>query len=80
MTEEYEPIPCDRYAELEQAVVRRQRLRVAWRDPAGQLRVEVLRPRDLVTRRPAEWLIVLDAEDERFELRLDWIFRFEVLP
>lgn len=79
MREEYEPISCDRYAELERAVVCRQRLRVAWRHPQGPAFVEVLRPRDLVTRRPAEWLIALDQHDERLELRLDWIVRFEVL-
>ncbi|MGD8430645.1 MAG: Rho-binding antiterminator, partial [Ectothiorhodospiraceae bacterium] len=69
---------CERYAELELAIMRRHRLRVAWRDP-GRQRVGPLQPRDLVTRNHEEFLIADTDDGRRLEIRLDRIIRFDTI-
>ena len=65
MTSKYEPIACDVYASYELAIMRRQCMRVAWRAPRGDRRVETLRPVDLRTRRGAEYMLVDDRLGRR---------------
>lgn len=76
---DYRPIPCQRYAELEVAVMHQVRLRVAWHTTDGKLRMEQLRPTDLRTRAHEEFLIVEDSRGRPLEIRLDRISRFSPL-
>lgn len=79
MSTDYRPISCERYAELELAILRREHLRVAWRTASGKSRIEQLHPLDLRTRQHAEYLIAEDADGELLEIRLDHIRRFETM-
>ncbi|WP_019625359.1 transcriptional antiterminator, Rof [Thioalkalivibrio sp. ALJT] len=75
----YTPIACERYSELELAILRGQFLRTHWR--RGQMdRIAVVRPLDLRTRRSAEFLILRDAEGRRQWRRLDRLISFEPVP
>jgi len=50
----------------------RRRLRLAWRGAQGRVHVQVLLPRDLVTRDGAEFLVAgASPRDDPLELRLD---------
>ena len=77
MMSDYQPIDCGLYSEYELAIVQRKRLRISWREPDGQLHIERLQPCDLQTRDHAEFLIVLDRDAIRRELRLDRIVTAE---
>jgi transcriptional antiterminator Rof (Rho-off) len=55
------------------------RLRLSFRDPGGQLRIEVVRPVDLKTRRQEEFLLAETRDRNKLELRLDQIIKAEVL-
>ncbi len=77
MMTDYAPIDCGLYSEYELAIVHRQRLRVSWREPDGQLHMELLEPRDLQTRDRAEFMIALNRDAVRRELRLDRIVKAE---
>ena len=79
MSDDYTPIACDRYSELELHIMHRDRLRTAWRDEAGGLHQEVLQPVDLQTRSGEEFLLADDHAGERLEIRLDRIVRAEPL-
>jgi Rho-binding antiterminator len=72
---DYRPISCELYAQLEHWIVRRQRLRVAWREGARPPHLESLQPLDLRTREHAEYLIARRPGGGRVELRLDRIVR-----
>ena len=74
---DYTPISCQQYARYEQWIVRRQRLRMAWREHTTPTHLETLRPLDLRTRDHVEYLVVRRANGERVELRLDRILRAE---
>lgn len=74
---DYRPIACEIYAELELAILRRKRLRLAWRDCDGTHHVARLRPKDLMTRRHEEYLLCEDGGGNRVEIRLDRIIRFD---
>lgn len=75
----YTPIACERYSELELAILRGQFLRTHWR--RGEMdRIAVVRPLDLRTRRGAEYLILRDTEGRRQWWRLDRLISFEPVP
>lgn len=76
---EYTPIDCALYSQYELAILRHRRLRISWRDTAGETHIATLRPRDLQTRSGAEFLIARDQDGQSLELRLDWIQHVEVL-
>lgn len=70
---DYIPIDCSRYSEFELAIMHRTRLRLSWRDAAGNLHLETLLPTDLRTRRGAEYLVVASTTGREQEIRLDRI-------
>jgi Rho-binding antiterminator len=72
---DYKPVSCELYAQFEHWIVRRQRLRVAWKDGAMPPHIESLQPLDLRTREHAEYLIARRHGGGRLELRLDRIVR-----
>lgn len=79
MNKPYTPIPCEIYSRYELTILAAQSLRVAWRAPRGQLRVEVLRPLDLRTRRGGEYMLARDYGGNRRLLRLDRIIAAQPL-
>jgi Rho-binding antiterminator len=76
---EYRPISCQRYAELEVAIVHQLPLRMAWHTPDGGCRVEQLLPTDLRSREHEEFLLAEDSRGDPLEIRLDRIARFAPL-
>lgn len=70
---DYTPIDCDQYSEYELAILRKWKLRIGWQDEAGLSHIEMLLPRDLVTRQGEEFLIAETTAGERLEIRLDQI-------
>lgn len=78
MTPDYRPVPCTTYSAYELAIVRGHSLRLWWRGPRGEDRVETVVPLDLRTRRRAEYMIVRAAGGRRI-LRLDRIRRADAL-
>jgi Rho-binding antiterminator len=69
----YQPIACAAHERLEVAVLRRQRLNLAWRTEAGEERVETVLPVDVATRAGAEWLTVKLVDGQAEVIRLDRI-------
>jgi Rho-binding antiterminator len=76
---DYRPIDCARYSEYELAIMHRERLRIAWQEPGGQPRIDVVTPIDLLTLNHEEFLVVDRAEDHGLRLRLDYIRKTETL-
>lgn len=68
---EYRPIDCAIHDRDELAIIRRRRLRLSWRDDAGEPREGVVRPTDLTARGGEEFLSFVDAAGTRHEIRLD---------
>lgn len=73
----YVSMPCEQYAELELAIMHRERLRVAWRGEDDESFVGVLTPMDLQTEAGAEFLIGALPQGTQVRLRLDHIIGFE---
>jgi Rho-binding antiterminator len=75
MTDAYTPIPCALYSEYELAILRRQRLRLRWRD--GNIIYErVLRPVDLETKAHQEFLVACEEKNGQiWRIRLDHILK-----
>ncbi len=73
---DYRPISCRQYAELERAILQQAWLRVAWAVPGERRRLQSLRPLDLRTREHAEYLFALNLCGDELEIRLDHIHRF----
>jgi Rho-binding antiterminator len=69
----YQPIACAAHERLEFAVLRRQRLNLAWRTEAGVEQRETVLPIDVATRAGAEWLTVKHGEGQTEVIRLDRI-------
>lgn len=70
---DYTPIDCQLYSEYELAVLHHRKLRIAWRDTQNLSHIDVLLPRDLLTRCGEEFLIAESLNGERLEIRLDRI-------
>lgn len=70
---DYIPIDCALYSEYELAILRKWKLRIAWRDNQGDMHIEVFLPRDLQTRRGEEFLLADTQTGQRVEIRLDQI-------
>lgn len=81
MTEQsdYQPIDCAEHTRYEDAILRRSKLRVHWRDEQGADHVEMLLPKDLQTRTGVEYLLALTEHHEDRSIRLDRIHRVERL-
>ncbi|MGD2056120.1 MAG: transcriptional antiterminator, Rof [Gammaproteobacteria bacterium] len=74
---DYLPIDCGRYSEYELAILQRRRLLLGWRDCAGTLHMEWLRPVDLRSRKGAEFLRVVDHAGDEREIRLDRLIQWK---
>ena len=72
---DYKPIDCELYCRYELAIVRRQQLRIVWRDDQGECHLQSLQPLDLRTRQRAEYLLCSTGSGQPLELRLDHIVR-----
>jgi Rho-binding antiterminator len=72
---DYTPIDCELYSRYELAIMHRQKLRLAWRDPEGTYHLETLLPVDLRTRDHAEYLLSRTKTGRVIEMRLDRIIR-----
>ncbi len=75
----YHPIPCADYSRYECAIVQNQKLRLAWQDRRNLLQLHTVRPVDLLTRASEEFIIVLDEESHRHQVRLDYICHCAIL-
>jgi len=75
----YHPIPCADYSRYECAIVQHQQLRLAWQDQQNLLQLHKVRPVDLLTRASEEFIIVLDEENHRHQVRLDYIRHCTIL-
>lgn len=75
---DYRPISCEQYARYELWILRRQTLRLRWRDARGFDHLEAVRPLDLQTRAKAEYLVAERLSGERLTLRLDRILGSEL--
>ena len=75
----YRPIDCGLHSRFELAVMRGRPLTLGWRQSDGGLRREPVLPLDLATREGAEYLLV-EANGERLQLRLDRIVDSDALP
>ena len=76
---DYRRISCQRYAELEVAIVHQLPLRMAWHTPDGGCHIEQLRPCDLRSREHEEFLLAENSRGDAIEIRLDRIARFAPL-
>ena len=73
---DYVPIACMDHERLEFAVLRRQKLRLEYRDEGGRVVMRMVLPTDVATRDGAEWLSYREigtVEGAEGILRLDWI-------
>lgn len=68
----YVPISCEIYSEYELAILRRQRLRLVWRED-NILYESVVVPLDLQTQDHQEYLIGRSETGEAIKIRLDRI-------
>lgn len=73
----YQPIPCVEHEKLEYAVLKRQRLRLSFRDEAGARHDLLALPTDVATRDGAEWLSYRDEAGGEGVLRLDRLLSFD---
>lgn len=69
--DDYRPIDCHRYSQLEVAILRRWRLRLCWQDEHGDAHVEVVEPFDLRTANHEEFLLARRDNGETLRVRLD---------
>jgi Rho-binding antiterminator len=74
---DYRPIPCALYSRYELAILRRQRLRLRWRENDNVTRVDFLAPKDLLTAKGEEFLIAEDSAGRSLRLRLDHILEIQ---
>jgi Rho-binding antiterminator len=79
MMTDYTPIDCGHYSEYELAILHCRQLRISWHEPGGQAHIETLRPVDLKTLNHEEFLIAKTMSGDSLQLRLDYIFKFDVI-
>lgn len=76
--DKYKPIPCADYSNYEIWIIRRQQLKLAWKDETGQQHIGTLLPLDLQIRDKQEFLIASRPySDDKIHIRLDYILRCE---
>lgn len=69
----YTPIDCDLHSQYELAIMHHTKLRIVWRDTAGQEHVCTLLPLDIKTERGEEFILGHDHTGQPITLRLDRI-------
>ncbi len=75
----YHPIPCAEYSRYECAIVQHQQLQLAWQDIQNLLQLHRVKPVDLFTQASEEFIIIIDEENQRHQVRLDYILHCTVL-
>lgn len=70
---DYTPIDCGLHSEYELAIMRRQALRLTWRDTQDTVHIGIYRPLDLHTRDGEEFMVVADTDGTQSQIRLDYI-------
>lgn len=77
---DYRPIACVEHERLEFAVLRRQKLRLEYRDEDGRAVTRTVLPTDVATRNGAEWLSCRETDGgAEYVIRLDHILSVEAL-
>ena len=69
----YHPIACGDYSNYELAIMHRQNLQIAWKDPHKNHTISTITPLDLQTRQGKEFLIAETLQGEPLKIRLDHI-------
>jgi transcriptional antiterminator Rof (Rho-off) len=72
---DYRPVDCDTHSRYEEAVLLRRRLRLKWRTSNGEVREELVRPVDVITKKGEEFLLAHTTDGEELMLRLDHILK-----
>lgn len=75
----YHPIPCAEYSRYECAIVQHQKLQLAWQGTQNMVHLHIVSPVDLFTRDSEEFIILIDEEKQRHQVRLDYILHCLVL-
>ena len=70
---DYVPIACVEHERLEFAVLKRQKLRMVFRDESSEEHALLVLPTDVATRNGAEWLSYRDDQGVEAVVRLDRI-------
>ena len=73
LMDDYSPIDCATYSRYELAILRRQPLRLRWRDVDGIVHLEVVVPTDLQTAQGVEYLEARTSDGRTLRWRLDEI-------
>ena len=76
MMTEYTTVDCGLHSAYELAIMRRDRIKLGWRDTAGATHLETVIPVDLRTRSNEEFLVVSVTDGTQREIRLDRITHF----
>lgn len=71
MNDPYRPVPCAIHGACELAILRHTPLRMVWRAARREIRIEIVQPLDLRTRRGSEYMILRDGAGRRRIARLD---------
>ena len=69
---DYKPISCQDYDKYEIAILQRRNLHLIWRD-TNVIYDQVVTPLNLQTRNGEEFLLVRNANGDKFDVRLDRI-------
>ena len=76
---DYVPIDCALHTGYELAIMRRQQLRLTWRDEDGITHIKTVTPTDLRTLNHEEFMDVTDEQGGTYCIRLDHIQKHEIL-
>ena len=76
MMTDYTPVDCGLHSTYELAIMRRDRIKLGWRDTAGATHLETVIPVDLRTSSNEEFLVVSVSDRTQREIRLDRITHF----
>lgn len=76
MMTDYTPVDCGLHSEYELACMHQDRLKLSWRDAAGEVHIETIIPLDLRTHNSEEFMVVAGTDGTELEIRLDRITHF----
>jgi Rho-binding antiterminator len=74
---DYTPVDCGLHSTYELAIMRRQPVRLSWRDSERTMHTGTVLPTDLLTRNGEEFMRVSHAQGESLDIRLDYIRQLE---
>jgi len=79
MMTDYIPIDCAVHSGYELAIMRRQRLRLAWLGDDSIIHIKTVTPTDLRTLNHEEFMDVTDEQGDTYSIRLDRIQIHDIL-